>query len=293
MTTKQLAELLAGERLPPGYAAIVDDYWRPLARDLAMRRARAGRPILIGINGTQASGKSTLCLFLEAILSEDFGLRAATLSIDDIYLTRAERQDLASDVHPLFATRGVPGTHDVALGERVIAELLEGAGNVAIPRFDKAKDDRQPSDLWLRMAAPVDIVLFEGWCIAAAPQSPAALALPINTLEAAEDAQGRWRRFANEALAGDYQRLFARLDLLVMLRAPGFDAVLGWRQLQERKLREATGQGMSEAEVARFVMHYERLTRHILLTLPARADILIDISVDHRVTGMHGIAAVD
>ena len=38
------------------------------------------------------------------------------LSLDDLYLPKAERLRLARDVHPLLATRGVPGTHDVALG---------------------------------------------------------------------------------------------------------------------------------------------------------------------------------
>lgn len=287
----RFAALIAQEALPPDYAETAGRHWRRLAAAIAERHRLAGRPILVGINGSQGSGKSTLCLFLEAILANDFGLRSATLSIDDLYLTRAERDRLAADVHPLLATRGVPGTHDMTLGARVIAALLRGAGPFRVPRFDKASDDRCTEDHWQAVDAPLDIVLFEGWCIGATPQDDTALAVPQNALEAAEDGEGRWRRFANTALAGDYATAFNRIDLLVMLRAPAFEAVLGWRQLQEAKLRTRTGRGMTEPAVARFVMHYERLTRHMLATLPARADIIVDLDVDHHVTGIAGITA--
>jgi hypothetical protein len=50
----------------------------------------------------------------------------AVLSLDDLYRTRAERQAMARQVHPLFATRGVPGTHDVDLGLATIAALRRG-----------------------------------------------------------------------------------------------------------------------------------------------------------------------
>ena len=277
MPATDFSDLIAREALPAAYADTVRTHWRRLARVIADRHRQAGRPILVGVNGTQASGKSTLCLFLEAILRRDFGLAAATLSLDDIYLTRAERAALARDVHPLLATRGVPGTHDVALGMRVIDALLGQPGTVRVPRFDKAADDRCAAAEWSVVAAPADIVLFEGWCVGAAPQPETMLAAPQNALEATEDSDARWRTHANTALGGDYAALFARLDMLVMLRAPAFEAVLAWRQLQERKLRARTGQGMDERQVARFIMHYERLTRHMLATLPPCADVVVDL----------------
>ena len=58
--------------------------------------------------------------------------------------------------------------------------------------------------------------------------------------------------------------------------------MLGWRQLQETKLRTR----MPDAGVARFVMHYERLTNHLLRTLPAAADVVVTVDAGH------GIAAV-
>ncbi|KUR70437.1 kinase [Novosphingobium fuchskuhlense] len=278
-----IAALIAAEGLPASYRATIEAHWRPLAAGIAARAVAAGRPLIVGVSGSQGSGKSTLCRMLEELLAGEHGLHAATLSLDDLYLTRSARADLARTVHPLFATRGVPGTHDVALGLAVLAGVRAGQAGPVLPRFDKASDDRAPESAWPAFAAPVDVLLFEGWCMGARPQAEADLVAPINRLEAEEDAQSIWRAHVNAALAGPYRALFDAPDVLVMLQAPGFDAVLGWRQLQEAKLRARTGGGMSDAQLARFVMHYERLTRHLLADLPPRADILIPLAADHTI----------
>lgn len=282
MTAAEIARLIGQEALPAGYATTVERVWRPLAARIADAQRASRRGILVAINGAQGTGKSTLCRFLEALLRDEHGLVAATLSLDDVYLTRAERQALGREVHPLLVTRGVPGTHDVPLAERTIAVLLAGSGPVAVPRFDKAVDDRLPPGQWPRVEAPVEVLLFEGWCVGSTPEPKAALAAPVNALEASEDPDGGWRTAVNEALAGPYARLFERRDLLVMLQAPGFEAVSGWRRLQEAKLRRRTGHGMTDGEIARFVMHYERLTRHMLRTLPSIADAVVPIDASHR-----------
>ncbi|MCJ2186420.1 kinase [Novosphingobium beihaiensis] len=241
------------------------------------------RLVIIGLCGAQGSGKTTLArAVLEACT--DAGWRAAVLSIDDLYLTRAERQALAQRVHPLLATRGVPGTHDVALGLSVFEALARGEP-VALPRFDKARDDRAPEAIWRRAPQDCDVLLFEGWCVGARPQEQAALRQPINALEACEDTGAVWRTYANNALSGPYQELFAWLDTLVLLEAPGFEAVHGWRLEQEQELAAAEGSGgavMSEAEIARFIAHYERLTRHILNEMPARADLVIRLDARRK-----------
>jgi D-glycerate 3-kinase len=259
--------------------------WQPLAAHIAGLRMAAGRPVLIGVNGVQGSGKTTACLFLEALLA-DRGLRAATLSLDDLYLSGAARRRLATSVHPLFATRGVPGTHDVALGHRVIDALLAGTGPVAVPRFDKGRDE--PAATSAIVAAPVDVLLFEGWCIGATPQPESTLTQPVNALESMEDPDLTWRRAVNAALAGDYARLFARLDLLVALVAPDFSVVSGWRRQQELRLRRV-GQGMDDAALDRFIQHYERLSRHMLATMPGQADITVAIAENHTAGAIQGL----
>lgn len=251
------------------------------ALERAERRA-ARRPFVLGICGAQGSGKTTLAEALAGRMRAS-GVTTAVLSIDDLYRTRVERAALARDVHPLFAVRGVPGTHDVGLGLSILAALDAGR-SAALPRFDKARDDRARPDAWDRAPGDTALLILEGWCVGARPEADAALVEPVNALERSEDADGRWRRAVNAALAGDYQTLFARLDLLVLLAAPGFEAVRDWRVEQEHGLARAAGKGapalMSDVEVERFIRFYERLTRHILAEMPDRADLVVRLARD-------------
>ncbi|HEY6815729.1 MAG TPA: P-loop NTPase fold protein, partial [Croceibacterium sp.] len=97
-----ISKLIADNGLPDDYREVVERHWRPLADRIADMWCDKS-PLVIGINGAQGSGKSTLCGFLEALLVEH-NLRTVTLSLDDLYLTRAERLELAAHLHPLFAT---------------------------------------------------------------------------------------------------------------------------------------------------------------------------------------------
>lgn len=249
---------------------------------------RSGRPglLTLGICGAQGSGKSTLVSALATQLAAA-GHRVATLSLDDLYLTNAERQSLAADVHPLFATRGVPGTHDIALGLATIAALSRGEA-APLPRFDKARDDRAPRADWPHAPADTQVLLLEGWCLGARPQAATQLAIPVNALEAAEDTHGIWRAHANAALAGPYRQLFAAIDRLILLAAPGWHVVSQWREQQEAELRAKASGAMSPAEVTRFIQHYERLTRWILAEMPARADLIVRQGEGRELLGLTG-----
>lgn len=276
---------------------LLSSLYLPLAAWLrAARGGRAGTRV-VGVCGGQGSGKSTLCRLLGTVMREAFDETAITLSIDDIYETRERREQLAREVHPLFVTRGVPGTHDVRLGIETIDRIvsLREGETVALPAFDKAIDTRLPRDEWESRRGPVDTLLFEGWCVGAAPQNDAALLEPVNRLEREEDPDCVWRRAVNEHLRGDYRDLFARIDVLILLRVDSMQRVFAWRRLQEHKLadsvaREATSLGtriMTDEQVDRFVMHYERLTRHILAEMPARADIVFDLDESHSAARVH------
>jgi D-glycerate 3-kinase len=239
--------------------------------------------VIVGLCGAQGSGKSTAAAALVELLAQE-PLPAVAISIDDFYLPRSERLRLSREVHPLLATRGVPGTHDVELALATI-DSLAGIEPVLLPSFDKGSDDRRPRREWRSISGPLRVVILEGWCVGARPQSPQQLAEPVNALERNEDAAGTWRAFVNEALQGRYRALFDRLSPLVLLQAPSFEVVHAWRGEQERKLREKrkleggdASRVMDEAGIARFIAHYERVTRHILAEMPARADHLIELS---------------
>ncbi len=257
--------------------------WQALAAALALRHRAAERPSgwVLGVSGGQGAGKSTLtALIVEAFHSA--GLRAVCLGLDDFYLTRAEREALAASVHPLLFTRGVPGTHDVDLAMAVIDALRRGE-TVETPVFDKSSDDRLAEPRVL--AGGADLILFEGWCVGAHAQPAPLLSSAANALEREEDADGRWRRTINEALEGPYAALFSRLDELLFLAVPGIDAVLRWRTEQEQQ--HPASRRMSASELARFVAHYERLTRWMLATLPDSADIVGVLDETHALAGLN------
>jgi D-glycerate 3-kinase len=278
---------LRQERLPQSYRATITSALAPLATAIAQRVRQSDQPVIVGLCGSQGSGKSTATGVLCELLRLE-GLSAAALALDDFYLPRAQREELARTVHPLLRTRGVPGTHDVELAQAVI-DSLAIAEPVPLPSFNKATDDRRPRSQWPVFQGPARVVILEGWCVGAVPQTEAQLAQPVNALERDEDADGRWRGHVNAQLAGPYRALFDRLSPLVLLKAPSFEVVYGWRLQQEHKLRERLAQEggdssgvLSDAGVARFISHYERLTRHILTEMPRRADHVISLDAQRH-----------
>ncbi len=254
-----------------------------IERTLDAAFAIKAKPPVFGIAGLPGSGKSTLAAQL-AHAAKARGKFAVALSIDDFYLTRRERQALGRRVHPLLATRGPPGTHDVALACASIDRLkqMHDGECVRLPRFDKLSDQRLPPSRWRKIDRRPDLIVFEGWFLKVSPEREAALRSPINSLEQDEDADGRWRHFCNDALAA-YAPLWQRIDRLLLLHAPGFGIARHWRWQQEQALQAARPKcrTMNQAQVEHFVMLFERVSRHALETLPAIADINIRLDA-HR-----------
>ena len=244
--------------------------------------ARCAR--LYAVAGLQGSGKSTLAAQLTALAAAQ-GLRAVAVSIDDFYLGRERRLRLAREVHPLLATRGPPGTHDVAHAAETLYALRHGDPCV-LPRFDKIADDPRPSSEWATVH-DYDLAIVEGWFLKTPPQEAPELAAPVNALEREEDAEGVWRRYCNQALARDYPLVWAQIDRLLWLHGPGFDAVPEWRWQQEQALQRSAPDraAMGRPQVERFVQHFERVSRQAWRTLPTIAEWTVALDVDRRPAG--------
>jgi D-glycerate 3-kinase len=249
---------------------------------LITAHARPGHVPLIGIAGAQGSGKTTLA----RAAAERLG--AAHLSLDDVYLTKAEREAKGRAVHPLFAVRGPPGTHDLGLLEATVA-ALRAAGpdsRTHLPSFDKLADDRRPEAQWPVFAGRPTAVLVDGWCLGATAQAEAELELPINALEREQDGQGVWRRAINAALAGSYAELFGRFDAILFLKAPSFEAVLDWRCEQEAGLMGLTPAELPaerSAALAVFIQAFERITRHMLAG-GVRANVTFNLNAERQIS---------
>ncbi len=286
LTNQQQKKFIAEHRLPDKFRDLIDGHYSPLAK-WVIQQHRPRKTLFLGINGAQGTGKSTLAAFLQFALESNTGWCVAVLSIDDFYLTKPERKALGKRIHPLLETRGVPGTHDMQMLAACIDRLrnLNAETSLSLPRFDKARDDRASPDSWPVISGPVDLIILEGWCIGSKPQQGDALLQPVNSLERDEDPSGEWRRYVNEQLKGSYADLFAQLDALIFLRAPDMGAVHRWRLEQEEKLSAATpadaGSVMDSEQVARFMQHYERLTKENLAALPEFADVVLELNYDH------------
>lgn len=244
------------------------------------RDAIVARPPLIAVVGAQGSGKTTLA----RAAAEQFG--GVQISLDDVYLTLARREAMAEDVHPLFLTRGPPGTHDLRLLNRLIKalSLARPDDKVLIPEFDKRADDRRPIRDWRIFVGRPRAILIDGWCLGAQPQDEADLIAPINALERNRDPDGIWRRAVNGYLAGAYADFIGRFDAVVFLKAPGFDVVPGWRAQQEAELLGVAPARLPAGErerLAAFIPYFERITRH-MLDGGIKADAVVPLDRDRR-----------
>jgi len=237
--------------------------------------------VIVGLNAPQGAGKTTLVSLIREVIEYEYGLNTIEISIDDFYKTNEQRNYLAKTIHPLLATRGVPGTHDVTLAIETLT-ILKSAQNQAchlIPRFDKAIDDRLPETNWTKIESQVDLILFEGWCLGSTPQNQVQLDKALNTLEQEEDKNGTWRNYVNRQLSTKYQDLFLLVDYWILASAPSFEVVCKWRKEQEIKLisklkanKESISQTMTEKELDYFMMFFERITRNNIRSLPKNAN---------------------
>lgn len=292
--TQFFAESVQRLGLPLDAVSMLDTIHLPIAEWIAATVPHRGRPLMVGVNGAQGSGKSTFCALLAPLLERVHGLTVATVSIDDVYLTRANRMQLAETIHPLCAFRGVPGTHDLHLAHAVFDELAatQSGATASIPRFDKAIDDRLPETQWESCTKPIDVVLFEGWCVGC-PELPP-WEKPYNSRELKDDPDGVWARWSASCLNDAYQKLFSRLDSMIMIEVPSMDTVRSSRWLQEERLWQqlhATDTPntrpaglMTKEEVFDYVALFERHTEHMLSELPSVADVLVKRSNDFRYT---------
>jgi len=269
------------------FIKVAKKHFVPIANKIITKQKQhSNKPLFIGINGCQGSGKSTFSEFIYEFISHTTNLNVIVLSLDDFYFTQEKRYELAKTIHPLLKTRGVPGTHDTKHIEKILTDLKQHKGSLNLPRFNKASDNPFPDSQCPTVDLPVDIVLFEGWCWGIPPENSDALTKPINDLEKHLDKDAIWRNFVNVQLASNYLPLYDQMDFWILLKAPSFSCVYQWRLEQEQKLALRTdiddrSKIMSEQEVLEFIQYYQRLTEHSLTSMPAHCDVVFQLD-EHR-----------
>jgi D-glycerate 3-kinase len=221
--------------MSPLYAAVLQ-----FSRDQLARASH--RPVVIGIQGPQGGGKTTLTRAMLDALP-----RSVAVSIDDFYMTRQGQLEVAARYpdNPYMEHRGYPGTHDIELGARTLKSLREGTAKT-IPVYDKSahagRGDRAPESEWRQITEPIDLVFVEGWMLG---------------FESVDDASitDEPLKIPNSKLP-DYQSWYAEIDAWVILRAVDPAYVLEWRVEAEEKMKASGKPGLSRADIEDYIRRF-------------------------------------
>jgi D-glycerate 3-kinase len=259
--------------------------WLPLALQLKAARQQQVAPLIQGFLGGQGTGKTTLTQVLRQLL-QVMGLQTAGLSIDDLYKTYAERQQLRlSD--PRLIWRGPPGTHDINLGIATLEHLRRAQPGEAVPlpRFDKSLHGGEGDRVAPEWVQGIDIVLFEGWFLGARPVSPQRFDQPLPPpIESEADRQ--FARDMNQQLQ-TYLPLWELLDRLIILYPQDYRVSQRWRRQAEHQMMAQGKAGMSDATINQFVEYFWRALHPELFITPLCSqgewtDLVVEIGADRR-----------
>ncbi|MFW6316479.1 MAG: glycerate kinase [Cyanobacteriota bacterium] len=264
--------------------------WLPLSLKIARKKEQKKKPLIQGILGLQGTGKTTLAMILQGILTQ-FGYQTVALSLDDLYKTYSERAQLQKD-DPRLIWRGPPGTHDVKLGRDLLENVLQEKTPLEIPRFDKSayqgRGDRATPET---INDKIDILLFEGWFLGVKPIAETVFTFPPSPIDTEAD-----RQFAldNNHRLQSYLPLWKYLDGLVILTPEDYHLSHKWRQEAEQKMMSSTRakryaegkSGMSNAEIKQFVEYFWKALHPELFITPLieskqGVDIVIEIDANH------------
>ena len=259
----------------------------PISFWIENKYKKKGKTLFLGFSGGQGSGKTTAAGILKIILKIFFKRKIHVSSIDDFYKTLKDRDKMSYTIHPLLKTRGVPGTHDVNLIKNFFNYIRKkNFQKFRLPKFDKATDDRLEKKYWSNIKKKPEIVILEGWCVGAKPQSKSLIKKPVNILEKYEDEDLIWRKHVNEKLKKDYRKIFSMIDHFIFMKVPDFNVVFKWRLLQETKLKKRSHTKkkiMSYNEIKRFIMFYERITLQMVKDLSRSASIVMLLKKNHKI----------
>jgi len=259
----------------------------PISFWIEKKYKEKGKTLFLGLSGGQGSGKTTITGILKIILNKFFKRNVCVTSIDHFYKTLDERNKMSKQIHTLFKTRGVPGTHDIRLVKKFFNNIKKNKfKEFKIPKFDKSTDDRKKNKYWSNISKKPEIVILEGWCVGAKPQSNSLIKKPINILEKQEDRRLIWRKLVNEKIKTEYKKVFSMIDHLIFLKVPSFNMVFKWRLLQENKLKKKSQSNdkiMSYKEIKRFIMFYQRITLQMIKDLSKSASVVMFLKKNHEI----------
>ena len=252
----------------------------PIAEQL-QKIHHKNKTTVVGIQGGQGTGKTTIVQFLEKQLKKK-GFKVQSFSLDDFYQSWKERKKLQEKYsHNLFyqISRGLPGTHRVKFLLETLQKAKAGQ-DFEIPIFDKSKYDGKGEILskTKKVKGRQDFLILEGWCVGMPAVSSQQL-LDIcrrNGIDLRKLDPTLQDHKVVLAFVKEYQPVWKLLDYIVMLKADSPEVHKKWRLLQEQKLKEKKGQGMSKQEVHAFVEPFLPFTYVCYNLIKPDVKVLID-----------------
>ena len=270
------------------------NYLIPLSFWINEKSNQYSNTYFLGLSGGQGAGKTTITSLLNIILTNYFKKKVCIFSIDDFYKTLNDRNKLSKKIHPLLKTRGVPGTHDIKFIINYLKKIkLKKNKVISLPIFDKSIDDRAIKSKWKKINYIPDIIILEGWCVGAKPQTNKLLNKAVNILEKKEDLNLKWRNYVNKQLKNKYKYLFNKMNDIIYMKVPNFSSLQKWRIKQENKLRlkniKKKFKIMTNSEVLKFMMTYQRVTQQMFKDLPKIASIVLNLNKNHQIKNIRYI----
>ena len=223
---------------------------------------QTGKTIIVGIQGGQGTGKTATAKLINKSLTQ-LGYKVQSFSLDDFYTSDKARHQLRKKYphNPYYQiSRGMPGTHRIALLKSVLKKLKAGQ-NVNLPIFDKSLGVNAHGDIskrTVKVKGRQDFILFEGWC----------LGMPVVSSEEFLRICNRNRIAVKKIdpslkhhqvvfkFTNDYQPIWKYFDSLIMMKAKSSRLHRSWRNKQEKELKKKTGRGMTQKEIKNFVAPY-------------------------------------
>lgn len=292
-----ITQIIAEHQVSPDDVKRLQFWALPLADALAEDASACSRPLMVAMPGTPSSSIMVYAAFLISALAER-KLSAVTIRIADFELSRAARERLAKDVHPLFIYAGQSGSQDIPELTRVLNTLKAGdlRKPLHIPRFDQLKDVRQPFSKWLVVNEIPDIVFVSGWLLGSIAQHDSELAEPLNRLENEIDPKMTWRKAANQFIKENYQPLHDLFDRWVYFKAPSFETVVKWvgenqiglrRMAQSRGIEIADIHDLKSIVSEEYILVIERSMRNSMERSPSRSDYVLTWDANRRLTSFN------
>jgi D-glycerate 3-kinase len=233
----------------------------------------------IMVAGSQGSGKSSLSKLIKLYLEKFYYKSVVIISMDDFYLSKRQRMQLSKNIHPLFLTRGAPGTHDLELLNKKILQIFDKKFPVYLPIFDKVTDTRKRT---YRKVLKGDVIIFEGWCAGAQPVNQSYLQKNFNNLEKYKDKNFIWRNSYNKYL-NEYQKIFSQFNYFIYFQFNQWSHVLDWKYKQELELRDKKKDLALKKYLKEFIQYYEKVSKWMHLKVPKYCNILIKLNAHQKI----------